>query len=62
MPPGGRDPREIERSVQVIGAQVDKLDDYLAAGFTHIIGATSGPDYDLATLNKLVSWRDAQQS
>ncbi len=58
----GRDPGEIERSVQVIGAQLDKLNDYLAAGFTHFIGAASGPDYDLTSLERMIAWRDAQQS
>jgi probable F420-dependent oxidoreductase len=58
----GRDPREIERSVQVIGAQMDKLDDYLASGFTHFIGAASGPDYDLTPLTRLLAWRDTQRA
>ena len=57
----GRDPAEIERSVQVIGAQVDKLDDYLDAGMTHFIGAASGLEYDLAPLSRMIAWRDAQQ-
>jgi probable F420-dependent oxidoreductase len=56
----GRDPKEIERSAQISGAQLDKLDDYLAAGITHLICAASGPDYDLAPLQKLIAWRDAQ--
>ncbi len=34
----GRDPQEIERSAQIFGPQLDKLDDYLAAGITHLIG------------------------
>src|SRR5688572_19558025 len=56
----GRDPREIERSAQLSGAQLDKLDDYLEAGFTHFIGSSSGPDYDLTPLHRLLEWREAR--
>ena len=56
----GRDPREIERSAQILGSQIDKLDEYLAAGITHLIYHAIGPDYDLAPLNKLIAWRDSQ--
>ncbi len=56
----GRDPKEIERSVQISGAQLDKLDEYLEAGFTHFISASSGPDYDLSSLHRLLEWRDAR--
>ena len=54
----GRDPNEIERSAQIFGDQLDKLDDYLAAGITHVICDAGGPDYDLAPLHKLIAWRD----
>jgi probable F420-dependent oxidoreductase len=56
----GRDPNEIERSAQIFGPQLDKLDDYLAAGITHLIGESGGPDYDLSALKKLIAWRDAR--
>ena len=56
----GRDPQEIERSAQLFPHQLDKLDDYLAAGITHIICDAGGPDYDLAPLNELIVWRDRQ--
>ncbi len=58
----GRDPREIERSAQIFGPQLDKLDEYLAAGITHFIGDTTGPDYDLLVLHKLLEWRDRRAS
>ncbi len=58
----GRDPQEIERSAQIYGPQLDKLDDYLAAGITHFICDAKGPDYDLTPLHKLIAWRDAQGS
>lgn len=56
----GRDPREIERSAQIFTPQLDKLDDYLAAGITHLICDAPGPDYDLTPLWKLIEWRDGQ--
>jgi probable F420-dependent oxidoreductase len=56
----GRDPQEIERSAQIFGSQLDKLDEYLAEGITHFICDAKGPDYDLAPLQKLLAWRDRQ--
>lgn len=56
----GRDPGEIERSVQIFGPQLDKLDEYVEAGVTHFIAASAGPDYDLTDLNKLIAWRNAR--
>jgi len=56
----GRDPREIERSAQIFGPQLDQLDAYLAVGITHLICDASGPDYDLAPLRRLIAWRDRQ--
>ena len=56
----GRDPKEIERSAQIFGPQLDRLDEYLAEGITHLICDASGPDYDLAPLRKLVAWRDSR--
>ena len=57
----GRAPTEIERSAQIFGPQLDKLDEYLAAGITHLICDASGPDYDLAPLRRLIGWRDRRQ-
>lgn len=54
----GRDPAEIERSAQIFGEQLDKADEYLANGITHLICDAGGPDYDLAPLRKLIDWRD----
>ncbi|MFN8592865.1 MAG: LLM class F420-dependent oxidoreductase [Thermomicrobiales bacterium] len=54
----GRDPAEIERSAQIFGPQLDKLDDYRDAGITHFICDAGGPDYDLTPLQKLIDWRD----
>jgi probable F420-dependent oxidoreductase len=57
----GRNPDEIERSAQIFGPQLDKLDEYYEAGITHFIADASGPDYDLAPLQKLIAWRDSKQ-
>ncbi len=54
----GRDPNEIERSMQIFTPQLDRLDDYYAAGITHFICDAGGPDYDLAPLRRLIDWRD----
>jgi alkanesulfonate monooxygenase SsuD/methylene tetrahydromethanopterin reductase-like flavin-dependent oxidoreductase (luciferase family) len=56
----GRDPGEIERSAQLFRPQLDKVDEYLAAGITHFICDAGGPDYDLAPLRRLLQWRDGQ--
>jgi hypothetical protein len=58
----GRDPSEIERSAQIFGDQLDRLDEYLAAGITHFICDATGPGYDLSPLHKLMAWRDARIS
>ena len=57
----GRNPDEIERSAQIFGPQLDKLDEYYEAGITHFICDAGGPDYDLAPLQKLIAWRDSKQ-
>ena len=55
----GRDPAEIERSTFVMD-ELDKLDDYVDLGVTHLIVGAGGPDYDLEPLRKLVAWRDSR--
>lgn len=56
----GRDPAEIERSMQIFKPQFPLLDDYLAAGITHFICDAPGPDYDLTPLQTLLDWRERQ--
>ncbi len=53
----GRDPGEVERSVRINDGQLDRGDEYVALGLTHLIAGASGPDYDLEPLQKLVTWR-----
>ncbi len=59
----GRDPREITRSTSV-GHGLDagaSPDDFVAAGFTHLIVACSGPEWDLTALRELLAWRDGHR-
>jgi probable F420-dependent oxidoreductase len=55
----GRDPKDIERST-FVHDHLDRLDDYVDAGITHLVVGAGGPDYDLEPLRKLVAWRDAR--
>lgn len=57
----GRDPSEIERSVTDLQTATESdLDAYLALGVTQMILPLSGPDWDLATLRRLLAWRDSR--
>ncbi len=58
----GRDPAEIERSLNLSPDQLlpATLDAYAAAGFTHFIVEPSGPDWPLGDAEKLVRWRDGR--
>ena len=50
----GRDPAEIERTVEMMsGAEIDQVDDYLAAGATHIILGL-GPPFGLDDVQRLL--------
>src|SRR5215218_6137366 len=54
----GRDPKEIERSVNVSPNRVRYAERYVENGITHLIVEIGGPDYDLSPLRELVAWRD----
>ena len=57
----GRDPAEIERSINgVEGATPDTLDAYVDAGVTHLIARVGGPAWELGLLEPLLAWRDAR--
>ncbi|HTJ68435.1 MAG TPA: LLM class F420-dependent oxidoreductase [Actinospica sp.] len=49
----GRDPNEIDRTVMINNDGLDKVDEYLAAGATHIILGSDAP-FDLEPLERLI--------
>lgn len=55
----GRDPKAIERTVSIGVNEIDQCDAFLAAGATHFI-LMHGAPYDVAPIQRLVAWRDAQ--
>jgi len=54
----GRDPKEIERSINLRPDLVRYADRYVENGITHLIVGVGGPDYDLSPLRELIAWRD----
>ncbi len=54
----GRDPGEIERSVNMRPDQIKNADRYVENGITHLMLGFGGPDYDLSPLKELIAWRD----
>ncbi|HEU4329076.1 MAG TPA: LLM class F420-dependent oxidoreductase [Roseiflexaceae bacterium] len=55
----GRDPSTIERSVSPSGDEFDSLDDYLAAGATHLIVPVGTP-FDMTDVKRVLAWRDSK--
>jgi len=57
----GRDPKEIRRlgSLRYGASILDHADDFVASGFTHLIGRSVGPDWDLTEVRNLIAWRDS---
>jgi probable F420-dependent oxidoreductase len=53
-----RDPKEIERSINIRPNQIQNLDRCVENGITHLIVGVGGPDYDLGPLRELIAWRD----
>ncbi len=56
----GRDPAAIERSTFLQNDQLDRVDEYVAAGITHFVMGGDAPDFDLTYLKRMLAWRDAQ--
>lgn len=52
----GRDPREIERTVSVNADDLERLDDYVAAGANHLIFRLGAP-FDFTPLDRMLAWR-----
>jgi probable F420-dependent oxidoreductase len=57
----GRDPREIERSINLRAGQESLIDAYVEAGMTHFIVEPSGPEWDLSVAETLVRWRESRK-
>lgn len=59
----GRDPGAIERSVLMLDAgQLDRADEYLEFGATHLILDLGAPPWPLELAADLVEWRNRQRS
>jgi probable F420-dependent oxidoreductase len=58
----GRNPAEIERSTTLDEATAERAEEYVAAGFTHLICRSTGPDYDLGPLRELIQWRESRRA
>jgi alkanesulfonate monooxygenase SsuD/methylene tetrahydromethanopterin reductase-like flavin-dependent oxidoreductase (luciferase family) len=54
----GRDPKDIERSINLRPDLVRYADRYVENGSTHLIVGVGGPNYDLSPLRYLIAWRD----
>jgi probable F420-dependent oxidoreductase len=54
----GRDPKEIERSINLRPDLVRYADRYVENGVTHLMVGVGGADYDLSPLRELIAWRD----
>ncbi|MDQ5810500.1 MAG: hypothetical protein M3358_07085 [Actinomycetota bacterium] len=57
----GRDPKEIERSVNFRSSEIRNAERYVENGFTHLLLAFSGPYHDLGPLRELIAWRDGHR-
>lgn len=57
----GRDPQEIERTGGISKDTLERADEYVDKGITHLIMGVSGPDYDLGPFRELVQWRDERR-
>jgi hypothetical protein len=56
----GRDPQEIERSVDVSEQQPQEAGPaYLAAGASLFTVGVGGPGYDTSAVRRWVAWRDS---
>ncbi|CAM2999848.1 LLM class F420-dependent oxidoreductase [Saccharomonospora xinjiangensis] len=56
----GRDPAEIERSIDVSGSPTDSGDQLADLGITLFTVSADGPDYDLSELREWLAWRDSR--
>jgi alkanesulfonate monooxygenase SsuD/methylene tetrahydromethanopterin reductase-like flavin-dependent oxidoreductase (luciferase family) len=56
----GRDPAEIQRSTTIsrLSGESHDADAFLELGFTDFIVSVQGPDWNLASLERALAWRD----
>ena len=57
----GRDPKEIERSVNSRSSEIRNAERYVENGITHLLLAFSGPYHDLGPLRELIALRVAHR-
>jgi probable F420-dependent oxidoreductase len=56
----GRDPATIERSILFDDpSRISLAEEYAQNGITHLIYEIQGPDFDFASVEKLIAWRDS---
>ena len=55
----GRDPATVDRSIGVRPGSVGLADEFVALGADEITIGVSGPDLDLADVERWIAWRDA---
>lgn len=59
----GRDPAEVERSIEVNEVEdIDRADGLLAAGATLFTLSINGPRYDLSAVPEWLAWRDERNA
>jgi probable F420-dependent oxidoreductase len=56
----GRDPGAIERSCSLKPEELERADEWVALGFTHILLGFDGENYDAGPIRELVAWRDGR--
>ena len=54
----GRDPRSIERAINLFESNFSNIESYVSAGFTHFTIVSSGPEWNLEFLKQAVGWRN----
>jgi probable F420-dependent oxidoreductase len=56
----GRNPQEIERSILIDPENIERAEEYVERGITHLMLGHNGPNYDMGPLKELLAWRDSR--